>query len=139
VHIKLSLKALGAGVLLAFIASALLSLLAPYYLIPIHGLIARGSAPRSLLYHPLTIAVMLLTCILEVGVPGYLAAWIANRRFILHSLIVAVVYIALAIAISWDGIAPTSYLLVVTAWSLLVATMAGYLRQWQRRGSGEAL
>jgi len=139
VHTNLSLKAMGAGVLLALVASALLLVLIPYYQILIYEHITRGAPPHDYFRHPLPIVVMLLMCILQVGLPGYLAAWIANRRFILHSVIAAVVYIALATALTCDVIewTPVTYLLV--AWSLLVAAMAGYLREWQRRGSREAL
>jgi hypothetical protein len=139
VHTNLSLKAIGAGVLLALVASALLLFLVPYFQIVIYYNITRGSPPHDYFRHPLPIVVMLLMCILQVGVSGYLAAWIANRRFILHSVIAAVVYIALATAFTWDVTewTPVTYLLV--AWSLLVAAVAGYLRGWQRRGSSEAL
>ena len=138
-HTNLSLKAIGAGVLLALVASALLLVLFPYYQILIYDHITRGSPPHKYFRHPLPIVVMLLMCILQVGLPGYLAARIANRRSILHSVIAAVVYIALASALTWDIIewTPVTYLLV--AWSLLVAAVAGYLREWQRRGSREAL
>ncbi len=124
---------------MALVASALLLYLVPYLQILIYDNITRGSPPHDYFRHPLPMIVMLLMCILPVGLSGYLAAWIANRRFILHSVIVAVVYIALAGALTWDVIewTPVTYLLV--AWSFLVAAVAGYVREWQRRGSREAL
>ena len=138
-HTNLSLKAIGVGVLSALGASALLLVLVPSYQILIYDHLTRGSPPHDYFRHPLPIVVMLLMCILQVGLPGYLAAWIASRRFILHSVIAAILYIALATALTWDVIEWTPVTYLLAAWALVVAVTAGYLRAWQRRGSREAL
>jgi hypothetical protein len=137
VRIDRSLKGIGAGVVLALIVSALLALLAPFYLIPIYNHIASAASPargtaHPILYHPVAVAMTLLTSALQVGPSAYLAARVADHRFIPHALVATAVYLLLAGVLApevviWSPL----YFIGISAWSLLVATGAGYVRYRQ--------
>jgi hypothetical protein len=149
VRINRSLIAISVGVALAAIISALLAFLAPFYLIPIYNYLARTNAPtislthgtaHPILYHPISIGLTLLTSALPVGPAAYFAAWVADRRFVLHALVATAAYLLIAGLFSWDVVIWSPlYFAAIAAWSLLVATGAGCLRMRQKVYSREAL
>ena len=136
---NLSLKAIGAGVALALVVSVLLAYMAPIYLNPIYDHIVAGSpsgrvTSHRLLLHPLMLAVTLVSSILQVGIPGYLAAWVADWRFVLHSVAVALIFTIVTGLVAWDGLLWVPLLfLALTVSNLVIAVSTGLLRQYQTR------
>ena len=148
VQAKLSLKAIGAGVCAALIASALLSVLASFYLVTIYNDAVRGidfanelevqRFSHRVMFHPLNIAFTLITSIVQVAIPGYLAAYIADRQFVVHSLAVTGITTALSCVGAWEqGV--WLPLVLFAIWSPLVGAGAGFLRQYQAGNRREAL
>lgn len=141
---NLSLKGIGAGLVAAFLLSIPLVLLFGYYASAIYNELAPGvnfaneeeaqDFVERFLRHPLTIAFFLLSPLIAVGIPGYIAALVANRAFVLNSLAIGAIVSLLCMA-EWEIVAQFPYLFgLVTGLSLLVALGAGYLRKTQVAG-----
>lgn len=98
---SLSLKGIGVGLLAMVVLSVLMGFLATDYLIEIYSRVVQGRAAMSteeldaqlssFFLHPLTIAFFLSATIIIVGVPAYLAAFVANRGFIENALAVGII------------------------------------------------
>ncbi len=98
---SLSLKGIGVGLLAMVVLSMLMGFLATDYLIEIYSRVVQGRAAMSteeldaqlssFFLHPLTIAFFLSATIIIVGVPAYLAAFVANRGFIENALAVGII------------------------------------------------
>ena len=98
---SLSLKGIGVGLLAMVVLSMLMGFLATDYLIEIYSRVVQGRGAMSteeldaqlssFFLHPLTIAFFLSTTIIIVGVPAYLAAFVANRGFIENALAVGII------------------------------------------------
>jgi hypothetical protein len=98
---SLSLKGIGVGLLAMVVLSVLMGFLATDYLIEIYSRVVQGRGAMSpeeldtqlssFFLHPLTIAFFLSATIIIVGVPAYLAAFVANRGFIENALAVGII------------------------------------------------
>jgi hypothetical protein len=135
-----SLIAISAGVALALVISVLLSLLSPFYLIPIYNhFVAAGGASATFwtagtahLSPSLSISIALLTSVMQIGPPAFLAAWVARNRFILHAVATAAVYLSVSALLSWDVVKWSPlYFVAISAWSILVAAISGGIRGLQ--------
>ena len=137
----LSLKGIGAGVLTALILSIPVGFLSFYYVSATFDELAPGVnfanetqvrefVARSI-RHPLTITVAFLATLIYVGIPGYIAALVANRAFVANSMAIGAI-LSLLCLVEWDLVVNFPALFgVAVGLSMLVAFGAGHLRQWQ--------
>jgi hypothetical protein len=136
---SVSLKGIAAGLCASLAATVLLSVLAGYYVIPaIYNSTAAsaGTLPHQLsrhaLFNPLILALALLASLLSVMMPAYLAAVVANRRFVFHALAATTLSIMLSCMVSWEDARQFPLALLGTGvWSLVIAACAGLFRKHQ--------
>lgn len=141
----ISLKGIGAGIVVAVVLSIPLGLMLGYYLSAVFNDLAPGvnfaneaevqRFVARFLYHPLTIAFGILSTLIGVGIPAYLAAAIAGRAFIIHSMIIGGILSMLCL-FEWEMVAqfPILFVLIISL-NLVIAYFAGYLRLKQTLAS----
>jgi len=137
----LSVKGIGLGLLAAFVLAIPLDLLFGYYLSAVYDELAPGvnfanqaeadAFAARVMGHPLMIAFAILATLLTVGLPGYIAALVANRAFVLHSTVVGAILSSFAF-LEWDFAAQFPYLFSsLIGFGMLVAVAAGDTRKRQ--------
>jgi hypothetical protein len=140
-----SFKGIAAGLFASLAATVLLSFLLGYYLVPVYNSIAASGSLLShqfswhALFHPLTLAFALLASFLAVGMPAYLAAVVANRRFVFHALVATAASVVLSCVASLeDAVQFPLALVAIAGWSLAIAACAGFFRKHQVESRREA-
>ncbi len=136
-----SVKAIVAGTALLLSLSFLLTFLSIHALMPAFGELANGvnfanefelhNLSSEFLYHPTVVAVTVLATLIGVGIPAYVAAFLAGQHFVLHSMVIGTLSVIFALlelptlSQSW------ALFLVIVIGSLVIAFLAGCLRQRQ--------
>jgi hypothetical protein len=138
---NLSLKGIGAGVLAAIVLTIPIALMSHYHFKAIYNDVAHGvnfeneavvqEIIYKLIFHPLSIVYAILASIVTVGIPGYIAAFIAKKAFVLNSLAVGLIGLLVCL-LEIDFIIQFPILFVlVSLFTLAVAYLAGSLRHRQ--------
>ena len=135
---ELSLKGVGAGMLVMMVLSIPLSLMFSQYFVAVYNEVAPGvnlmneievqEMTNNLIFHPLSIAFIIISTFIGVGIPSYIAAVIANKAFILNSMAISIITLPLCL---FELEFITKYPLLFTSIVLIdlaVAYMAGLLR-----------
>lgn len=137
----LSLKGIGAGVLAALALAIPISLMFGYYASAIYNDLAPGvnfaieaetkKFASQFLSHPLIIAYGIVATLIGVGIPAYIAAWVAGRSFVLHSVAIGSI-LSLSCLLEWETLLefPILFFLLIV-FTLVVAFAAGQLRKRQ--------
>ena len=138
---NLSLKGICAGVLVAIVLTIPVVLMSHYHFKAIYNDVADEvnfenepavqEMTYDLIFHPLSILYAILAIIVTVGIPGYIAAFIAKKAFVLNSLAVGLIGL-LVCFLEIDFIIQFPILFVLlSAFTLAVAYLAGSLRRSQ--------
>jgi hypothetical protein len=138
---SVSIKALVIGVAASLVISTLLAILGAFLVFALFGEFARGvnfandvevqTFFSHVIFHPLFILFITIDIFVGVAIPAYLAAFVARRNFILHSMLIGG-FISLLSLTDWTVVIEFPVLvtmfIVVT---LITAFAAGYLRKKQ--------
>jgi hypothetical protein len=138
---KFSAKAVATGLVTLLIITMALSLLESYYLPKIYNSVASAEQKGSMqdlsnkfMFHPLNIAYIVISTILGFGVPGYFAAAIANKSFVLHGFSVGLLGGFVFMLFDYQRFITAPWLSITGLLvSMLVAAMAGKVRELQLR------
>ena len=142
----LSLKGIGAGVLAALALSIPINLGFGYAALTIFNDLAPGvnfaneaqtqKLTSQFLSHPLVITYGVIAILVGAGIPAYIAAWVAARSFVLHSLAIGSLLCLLALfELETFSRFPGLFVLLIVL-TLLVTYAAGMLRKRQVVSAG---
>lgn len=138
---NISLKGIGAGILASLVLSIPVGLMFGYYFVEIYNEVAPGvnlanekeleEMSNKLMYHPLSIAFMVMATLITVGIPGYISALVANKGYTLNSFLFGVCVLLLCF-IDYEFMEQYPIPFVILAiFTLLVAYLSGLLRYRQ--------
>ena len=138
---ELSLKGIGAGLLAMLVLSIPLSLMLSYYFVAIYNDVAPGvnlmneievqEMEKNIFFHPLSIASVIISTFIFVGVPSYIASLIAKKAFILNAMAIGFISVLLSF-IEFDLVTQYPFFFsTIILFNLIVAYMAGLLRYKQ--------
>jgi hypothetical protein len=142
---NLSLKGIGAGILAVFLLSIPLGFMFSYYFMAIYNDVAPGvnfasevelrEMTKKLIFHPLSIAFGILSTLITVGVPGYVAALVANKGYVLNSMVIGFITL-LFFFLNFQLIAQFPVLVILfSVFTLGVAYLGGLVRLRQVKKS----
>jgi hypothetical protein len=142
----LSLKGIGAGVLAALALSIPINLVFGYAALTIFNDLApvvnfaneaqTNNFISQFLSNPLIITYGVIAVLIGAGVPAYIAAWVAGRSFVLHSLAIGSILCLLALfEMETFSQFPSLFVLLIIL-TMLVTYAAGMLRKRQVASAG---
>jgi hypothetical protein len=124
---NISLKALAVGFASALVVSVCFALLVGYWMPNLYSKVASGASATN----PLFISFCVVALVLTAGIPGYLAALVAQKRFVLHSMLVGVFVSFLGVT-DWNTVVASPLLaLVAVALTLATTFLSGEIRTRQ--------
>jgi hypothetical protein len=88
---------------------------------------------RKMVFHPLSIAFGILSVTISVGVPGYIAAFVANRGFIQNSTIIGVITLFFLLLNIQLVIQFPMLIIVFSIFTLCTAYLSGLYKAGGRR------
>ena len=135
---NISIKGILAGILASLILSIPVGFMFGYYFVEIYNEVLPGininnkkeleEISNKIMFHPLSIAFMLMATLITVGVPGYITALVANKNYALNSFLFGVCLLLISL-IGYEFILQSLSLFVLMAvLGLLVAYLSGLLR-----------
>jgi len=138
---NLSIKDISAGILATLVLSIPVGIMFSYFFIEIYNDVAPGvnfaneeevdAMADKMMYHPLSIAFLVLATFITVGFPGYISALVANKGYTLNSVSIGV-FALLVSFLNYELMARYPKLFVFLAvFTLFVAYLSGLLRHRQ--------
>ena len=135
---NLSLKGIAAGLLAMFILAIPVSFMFSYFFVAIYNDIAPGinltdevevqNMTFKLITHPLSVAYIILSTIISVGVPAYISALVAKKAFILNAMAIGLLSLMSFVFIKDILVETPIFSIILVALTLLVTYMAGLIR-----------
>jgi hypothetical protein len=138
---NISLKGIGVGIAASLVLSIPVGFMFGFYFVEIYNEVAPGvnlandkevaEMTNKLMFHPLSIAFVVMATLITVGIPAYITALVAKKGYTLNAVILGVFVLLLFLIDLETVVQYPSLFSVLAVFTLVVSYLSGLIRYRQ--------